>query len=517
MKLIFRGRFHRSNLVDLYSSHELRLRRFSLPGELSLEVLHQAIPELAIDDDILPTHSLLPTTSPVSSPLVALSDSDTLHIDRQSRMELQHTYQENFTQYLPYLIHRQRLLRDAPDEPEPTPDDTFHDDQLTIFNEAGSGPATLTRSLIMDRSTNKYDLKRDFVVVNELIKNTTHVFVDAESFALFKFLRARRKHRNLVILYDQQGNIKRLLNAREVRQSIGDNVVDHRNHIIPLENKLLGKGLPLFKVVVPYMLTFRKSVPFMLFKRYREIPAKPVASDADSDLYESYNFCSVYVKLFQYVRRYTFNFTPENASPFKVVAFQHSFRAFTDFEYRNTRFRVLGTAIMGAYLMTYNPYLKLAIVDQDAPALTDNLVEKGNVKLAGELQNPRPYPTNPLLAESDFGVTSPRHNKAYIPKELPPFGGFTDAMTYVKSTSIIPKKYSEAGKITLYQDASNTTEDPSSTLSVDLDSLVLTCVMMVMRENNLRSTAKNNTTGVGGRLNAMVTSPLLYSPGSSIL
>lgn len=58
------------------------------------------------------------------------------------------------------------------------------------------------------------------------------------------------------------------------------------------------------------------------------------------------------------------------------------------------------------------------------------------------------------------------------------------------SINFIPKKFSDTGKIEIYQDNSNCTEDANSTLSIDLDSLVINCILLTLRESNIRNSVK---------------------------
>lgn len=593
MKRIFKGRFARSNSTDspLVDPRQPHVRRYSFPEDSPFEILH-AGPSSSFD--LEPADELLPNTSLEEA--TVLSDTETLHFDRLHRLELQDSYNENYTQYLPFVIRRMRVEaimaagssgpssgtsspRVAPPAPSPsaTPqyvDEYFDDDQLTIFNEAltdTDGPEAPAhgRAHILGLPTSRFTLKRQFILASELIKNNTYIFVDRESFSKFKALRASSKkaRKSSVIVYDKDGNIKKLSITPQTKFNVDadramgpsgpdDDVIDHRQHIIPLENKLKGEGLPLMKVQVPYMSSFRKNTPFMIFRRYREIPLRPspsptegvgpLATEEDDDHFQSYPFCSVHTKNFLYLKRYTLKFTPIDRPGFTLVVFQHNFRQFADFRYRNTRFRVLGTPLAGGYLMTYNPHLKLLIIDDDKPSLTDNIINKktrssftrrkstsdvGQDYFNNELgknntnsspleslpldsptdatsEYPNPYPdaSNPLLSESHYGffAYTAESAKDYIPNDMPPFGEFSDAQAYLRLQSILPKKYTETGKIEVYQDANTINhENESSSLSVDFDSLVISCVMLVLRENSLRNSTKSSNGGLGGRINAI--------------
>lgn len=290
--------------------------------------------------------------------------------------------------------------------------------------------------------------------------------------------------------------------------------IDSRPHIIPLDYKVKGKGLPVFKIVVPYMSTFRRKTPYMIFRKYIEKPKPPKDSDTiEDEQFETYDFCTVHLKNFQHYKRYTFIFQPLNGPSFKVLAFQNNYRPFTDFNYKDTRFRIFGTPITMAYLTHYNPQLKLHILDKNQPSLLDNIVDKkndGDIFARGkkqkdsenseslsrqrdiqEFENPTVNPNNVILRQNIDGSSATYHSFA-IPHENPPFGRFLDACAYLTSTPLLPKKYSEVGKVDLYQDPRDmASADRSSSLAVDLDSLVLTTVFLALRETNLRTTVKH--------------------------
>ncbi|GEQ68444.1 hypothetical protein JCM33374_g2112 [Metschnikowia sp. JCM 33374] len=559
----------------------------------------------------------LPESDTFSLNSVALSEAETLTRTRDQCLHFQDTYDENFTSYIPFLVRRQRAensqsratpdasnTHDSPLDIHPDPSswsDVDSEDDKTMVAESTTPP-------IMQRSTSSYNHKRTMIVATELIRSTTYVFPNSESFELFKNLRSNGKkiRKNSIFLYDENSNIHSiqpggssnivsssntgspfqsvisgssrnrdsLLNApttsrggnRSIPQAStvastsaqsqahttnrhgspehssetktyhilnlhGKNSlnsskekfpnckVDSRSHIIPLDYKVKGKGLPLFKIVVPYMSTFRRKIPFMIFRKYIEKPNPPSGSDADNDeQFETYDFCTVHLKNSQHYKRYTFMFQPENGPAFTLLAFQNNYRPFTDFNYKGTRFRAFGTSISMAYLTHYNPELKLYILDKEQPSLMDNLIDKRseNDKSTREkkhkspaddstrasvrsstlddfqgLQNPSPNPNNPIIEQNIDGNNATFYTRT-VPHEMPPFGVFLDACEYLTKTPLLPKKYSEVGKIDVYQDmAEMAVSDCSSSLSVDLDSLVLTTVFMALRETNIRTTVKH--------------------------
>lgn len=519
MKIFKRRRFTIS-VPDSASSLDSRdeERRFSLPYTNN-EILYfpdhtpNSINNELANDEI--------STQTSVSESIALSESDTLLYDKKQQLELQETYNDNFTLYLPFLL---RQLRNARDELVDTADhDIDSDDQKTMIDENNISPC-----LILNKEACNFNLKRRFIIVQELLKHNTYLFASEESFKLFKHLRLNKKKesKNLRIVYDANGSIRRLSASKGSKRGNdihNDELVDSRTHIIPLEYKVKGLGLPIFKINTPYLSSFRKNSPFLVFKKYREIPLKPTLQDCPSNEnsdsltnYEAYVFCSVYVKHFYDVRRYILNFSPIGKRPFRIIMFQHNFKPFADFNYQNTRFRVVGTSLSCVYVTNYSPIMKLMIIDNDKPSLCDDIINKktgfeipsiikhkkkhpnnNSADNAGNdlnddmtFSNPYPDPTGPLLADSASfkRLTSKR---AFMSRSMPPFGLFKDSVLYGNdSINFIPKKFSDTGKIEIYQDNSNFTEDANSTLSIDLDSLVINCILLTLRESNIRNSVK---------------------------
>lgn len=541
--------FQRKSRANSECSSDIRVfdRRLSLPSEQDIQVLHLfGAPARPTDGG----SAISPTLSPEISPnnenggghnsnselttvqSAALSETETLAYTRQQRFDLQECYQDNFTSYLPFLIRRLRIERQRHQQQmngntqhEVEPMDFDDSDEETVASVTDS-PYTP----IMTRPIEQYNYKRTMIVVTEFIKHSTYVFADAESFKLFKQLRSinKKMRKNSLIVYDTNSNdIKRVrgrASFSEGDKHNDDTVVDTRQHIIPLEYKLQGRGLPFFKIVVPYMSSFRKNVPHMIFRKYREVPHKPSMPASDEqENFETYDFCTVYVKTFQQFKRYTLHFAPADQPLFKMLVFQNNFRPFTDFKYRDTRFRVLGSSTATPFIVNYNPELKLFILDQNQPSLVDKLVNKSAgldlraiVKRRGsvtddtsgqmqsgssnELVNPVPDPNSEVLQDNDAGfIRVVKQN--YIPGDMPPFGRFLDSCVYSSDSLILPKKYSEAGRIELYQNPAEIAHlDFSSTLAVDLDLLVLSTIMLILRESNLRSSNRYSSASLVGRL-----------------
>lgn len=500
MKRIFR-RKSRSSLVSGPVSTRQYERRFSVPSQQEAEVLYYNSEQPPLEPgESYDDTEISPTNSDAVS--VALSEADTLAVSKKHRLQLQETYDDNFVSYLPFVLRRMRIEHRRQDDAVAVESDS--DDEKTMISMAESPYS------IMRKPTAVYSTKRVLVIASEFIKNNTFVFANAEAFSVFKQLRSNRKLRkNSIFSYDERGNIKRLGGEPDSAETI-----DARRHIVPLDYKLRGEGLPLFKILVPYMSSFRKKVPYMVFRRYHEIPTAPV--EDEGDLFETYDFCTIYLKHFQKYKRYTMHFAPANCAPFKVLVFQNNFRPFLDFEYNHTRFRVVGTSLASAYLMNYNPELKLLVIDASQPALCDNIINKQpGFDLRGrprnenseecedptDLSNPVPKPSNPLLVEDDGGfIRLARSN--YIPNEMPPFGRFLDSAVYSGEMHLLPKRYTELGRIELYQDLlQDSTTNLSTTFSVDVDTLVLTTILLTLRETSLRNTSRHsNSASFVGRV-----------------
>ncbi|OBA19801.1 hypothetical protein METBIDRAFT_45381 [Metschnikowia bicuspidata var. bicuspidata NRRL YB-4993] len=474
----------------------------------------------------LTTTQSVPESDTLSLYSAALSDAETLMLTRDQCLHLQATYQDNFTSYIPYLLETQ--WRGEEDS----------DDDRTMVSR-------LELPILMHRSTTSYNYKRTLIIASELIRNSVYVFPDAESYELFKHLRAcsKKMRKNSVVLYDEDSNIQRIHSKRNENDDtvsffkrFASCTIDSRSHIIPLDYKVKGLGLPLFKIVVPYMSIFRRKTPYMIFRKYLEKPKPPTQSETiEDEQFETFDFCTVHIKTFQQYKRYTFVIQPEDGPQFKVLAFQNNYRPFTDFNYKDTRFRVFGTPIAMAYLAHYNPELKLHILDRKQPSLMDNLIERKtsvNTSVQGKLQSsgeelsssgssqkhkePQdaiPHPHNPILLLNIESVTSATYNRT-VPHEMPPFGRFLDACVYRKNAPLLPKKYSEVGKIDVYQDPSEMANpNHSSSLSVDLDSLVLSTILLTLRETNVRTTVKHPGQSHSSKM-GLLTAIALNSGGS---
>lgn len=552
MKRIFRKRSIANDLSSFESSPS-RERSHSLPVGRSYEVLHMphgsSFREPLLSTDMFASSAgslsryrngeLDPLDSDLLS--MALSETQTLFEEKRTRLRLQETYLDNFTHYLPFLLLRQRLTAPHSDDVAQGPANTedpavvshgdtsntgFYDsgdDLPTMIDEPLEQNDTMTADdTLLSKPLANFNVRREFIIANEIFKGSSFLFPSNDSYNQFKELRShlKRDRKNLTYVYDKSGAIKMQANGLAVD---ANDKVDERQHLVPLRFKIKGQGLPLLKFHVPYMQSFRRSTPFVIFKRYKEIPGPPEVSEntdvnnPDND-FETYTYCTVNSKYTSELRRYIFSFSPAGQEEFQVLVYQHNFKPFADFNYKGSRFRVIGTTLSSGYLTSYSPRMKLFVVDRGKPSLCDKLVDKkvgfelrsivkkksttpeGSALYCG-MKNPFPDPDCPLLDDAmlDFAIPHSQTGK-YVPRSSPPFGAFLDSVVYDSSSNLLPKKYSEAGKFDFYQDGQSTQDsDLDSTLSVDADSLVLNCILITLREAGIRSATRGATspTGIG--------------------
>lgn len=477
------------------------------------------------------TYSLSPTQS-LTDASIALSETDTLLQEHRNGHELQEAYEDNFTSYHPFLLRRLRLeayrtteesaMRGAAEQFNESHKDD--DDVSTVLNE--SIRHTLT---ILGKEISNFTLKRKFIIASEFMKSAQYIFPCEELFELFKELR-RNKNSKDVFVYTSNNEVRKIdVDGKQPEGSI----IDSRQHIIPLDYKLQGLGLPLFKVLVPYLSSFKKNTPYIVFKRFREKPTRPSSDATKEESFETYTYCTVYSKHFQKVKRVTFQFTVEENGEkrsFTVYLFMNNFKPFADFTYQGTKFRVLGTPIITTLGLNYNPCLKLLIVDRGKPSLCDNIINKRTnfefLKILKKKKasceetedptyvqydedvpsthiNPYPDPNNPLLQEDTRLFRDSNMNRIqYISDDMPPFGAFKDSILNEKS-NILPRKYSDSGKIELYQDRRQAHGNIQSTLLLDTDTLVLQCVLATIREIAIKNAGNAINTASHSRVATM--------------
>ena len=155
-----------------------------------------------------------PLTTTQSNQSTALSEANTLFIDRHQRLELQDNYLDNFTMYLPFVIRQMRLIEErrylesqeyrneneqTSDNNDPLqqqqqqqqqqqtsrhvviPDITGDDldDISTIFDEAHVPLETFAMNhyKILEKQLSSFDIKRLFIIVAGMLKHNTYIFL----------------------------------------------------------------------------------------------------------------------------------------------------------------------------------------------------------------------------------------------------------------------------------------------------------------------------------------------------
>jgi hypothetical protein len=371
-----------------------------------------------------------------------LSDTATLRNSRKERLQLQDTFRANFDGYLPYVIRRQRVERAA--------DDASASSQETVASFEARYP-------IMGATHAAYRAKLLIVLVSEFMKLSLLVFASRELFALYRHMRGLDK-------------------AEAARRWP------------PLQAR--GLATPLLKIENRAYRRLEDGAD-MVFHRYASAHA-------------SAKFATVHIKGFAELKRFCFTFYPPGAPPFTVAVYQHNSKPIADFDYRHTRFRVFGNLFVAFGLV---PNFKLLVVDAHRPSLTDTIVDRPPLRLKSIIRRrslagaPRPAapaapaaPANPYPADSNplMRLDLARYISKYlsfISNDLPPFGSFQHAATYLHDSLILPKRYKEQGCFEVYQ-ATPPGTDLNANPSVNLDTLVLCCVTMALREGVERKNSK---------------------------
>lgn len=231
-----------------------------------------------------------------------------------------------------------------------------------------------------------------------------------------------------------------------------------------------GHAQPLFKVLAPFLSQMRPTTPFIIIKR---------GSDHEP-------YCTIYTKQMSRVRRLVFQFTPHDAPMFELVAFINHYRPFTDFNYKNTRFRVFGTPVTLGYILGHKILLKLTVVDNGKPSLCDNMREKEGGKLIKRKEsNYVPDPDNPLITEDVYSTYRENMGTSFVNESMPPFGAL-EQTEHTTASVRLPKKYSEVATLELYQSQPG----PDETYGLNGDSVVLTAVLLGLREVTVRMSYK---------------------------
>ncbi|CAI5758727.1 unnamed protein product [Candida verbasci] len=511
------ARHNRSNSTSDNGNNNISpVRRFSQPNLVRYEILHSTSSNsssssnnssaINSDNEISPATS---TNEEENETKSMLSETNTLIANKETRLELQETFVDNFTMYIPYLLRQRRLLEQRQlqehGDGEEYNEEVNSSDDDTIIDATANVVTNYSQNTILNHQISEFDYKRKFIIVGGILKHNLYIFPSEESFKLFKTLRSnvKKERKNSIIVYDSQGNIKKAnVDKEKERIEINDgNIIDSRSHLIPIDYKIKGEGLPILKMEMPYLPLFRK-IPLFTFKKYLEIPKPPIDNhqvENEEVEFETTTICNVQAKFLQKFRRFIFEFKFDN-NKFKVLMFQSNSKPFADFIYKNTRFRIIGPSITNGIVCKYNPHMRLLIVDNDQPSLCDEVQNKksSSILKKHEYENAKfnindfstyvnPIPTS-KFANEEISINSNDTN--YISNNLPPFGCFKDSILYSNQNGLLPKMYSEVGKIEVYQDDLILESNPDSTFSVNIDSIVICCIFATLRETSIRNAGK---------------------------
>ncbi|CAN3367619.1 hypothetical protein DICA3_F11386 [Diutina catenulata] len=310
---------------------------------------------------------------------------------------------------------------------------TAVDDDETIQDVPVSAPSVPQLS-IMGQPLAHYSDKVEMVIYEEMFSSAVLVFASEAQFQLFKSTR----------------------------------------------NSRASPGMPLLKITAPYLSQVRPNSPYLVFKGF--------------EAGEEYPYCTMYMKQSKRVRRLIFNFTPPDAEPFRVVTFTNHYRPFADFNYKGTRFRVVGTPVTSGYLLGHKLRFRLYVIDDEKASLCDDIINKKDGSLSlfkrregdsydpndpATFPNPMPNPENPLITDNVYATYEESMGDTYISENSPPFGGIYQTSSS-KSASGLLKKYREVARVESYQG-----QPPDS--GVEADNLVIDTILMGLRDVAVRT------------------------------
>lgn len=486
------------------------------------------------------------------SSLFASLNTDSICATIVKRLELQNTFLDNFSRRSAFVVNQMKMAEDRErsleqrrrgnqssvgslsslEEFNNTKDDTITVEEPGKFNDSHNleEQYVFDQKRIMNKELASFNYKRLLLSVDRTLKQDTLIFPSADSFELFKELREDPKKRK-----DLSTNI----NNNSLSNGTTTEVSDDRTHIIPMSYKIEGQGLPLLRMQSPKLSSFRKDSPQLIFRKFKENPAPPQKTNDDTD-FETFDYCFVYLKSFSNYHRFIFEFLPHTSSCFKIVMFQASFKPFADFTYKGTRFRVIGTSASNGFHNRYNQQMKLLVIDDDKASLCDDIINEKPKSGKSKFLRFRKSNQEGSSENVDFDINDattyinpiPNNQKfvevlklcctnrlSFIPKNLLPFGSLKEGATSKSQLGLIPKKYNDLGSIELYQDLLSTSPSPAqattaaaplyadypveesflnSTLSVDVDTLVLAVMFNTLREVVVKNSGKNSKASLNG-------------------
>lgn len=245
------------------------------------------------------------------------------------------------------------------------------------------------------------------------------------------------------------------------------NLYKEQNRNVDLEIRKKGLGIPILQITSPMLSSFKKNSPNLVIYKFKAPSTTCSNIGPDATENPKVEFCRVYFKyLKEKIAKYTFQFMPNGSSNDPenetITMYVNSVTPYADVCFKNTRLRWVGTTSMSS---TFGSgFFKLLKLGDDSPSLTDNLDEN--------FQDP----TDPYLTSRDtWASTSP----------LPPLARYSD-----KESSSMPKKrllrHGDVKLIEVFHNA-----DKNSILDVPYCSLIISCMALVLRDQETRKNHGN--------------------------
>lgn len=245
------------------------------------------------------------------------------------------------------------------------------------------------------------------------------------------------------------------------------NLFKEQNRNVDLELRKQGLGIPILQATSPMLSAFKKNSPSIVIYKFNS--PSPNCKNIGPEAAENpkVEFCKVYFKyLKEKIAKYTFQFTP-NGDPKDpenemITMYVSSVTPYADVYYKNTRLRWVGTTNIAS---TYGSgFFKLLKLSDQSPSLTDCLDENFT------------DPTDPYLTSRDQLATQ---------SSLPPLARYSDK----ESTSIPKKRLIRHGDVKLIEVFN--TGDKNSIMDIPQSSLVITCLALVLRDQELKKNHGN--------------------------
>ena len=241
--------------------------------------------------------------------------------------------------------------------------------------------------------------------------------------------------------------------------------------------KKLGLAMPVLQMNIPMMAAFKRNYPTIVFNRI--LPSTNESQDV-----QKVPFCQVFTKFLRrtHTTRFILHITPngvqDDPENFRVVMFTSAYGSFTDCRFKKTKMRWVGTT--PAIASRGSGFFKLVVLNDSVPSLIDGIRD----------DDVNPQPSMEFLRSTTRIVTS---------SDMPPVTRFSD-----KSSTTLPwKGLLQLGDVKLVEVFSRS--DTNSCLDVADSSLVLTCMALVLRDQEVR---KNK--GNGRYSDAAVNGALFY-------